>query len=80
MTLAIAPPQSPWLDRCRMAPRWYAVWAIAPIAKPSESSSHWVRVSTATTSRIYARHDTEHLRLAYTKYAARLAGMLPAPA
>ncbi len=27
-------------SRCRMAPRWYAVCAIAPIATPSASSSH----------------------------------------
>src|SRR5712691_11576916 len=36
-----------------MAPRWYAVWAIAPIATPSASSSHRACVSTATSSLSY---------------------------
>jgi len=35
-----APPASRGASRCRMAPRWYAACAIAPIATPSASSSH----------------------------------------
>src|SRR5690242_18042762 len=42
-------------SRCRMAPRWYAVCAIAPNATPSVSSSHTACVSTATHRLSYAR-------------------------
>src|SRR5437879_4375172 len=40
--------------RCRMAPRWYAVCVMAPIATPSASSSHTACVSTATSRRSYS--------------------------
>src|SRR3989449_3743346 len=36
----VPPSTSRGASRCRMAPRWYAACAIAPIATPSASSSH----------------------------------------
>src|SRR2546429_9896710 len=36
----VPPSASRGASRCRMAPRWYAACAIAPIATPSASSSH----------------------------------------
>src|SRR5436309_2442424 len=51
------PSASRGASRCRMAPRWYAACAIAPIATPSASSSHTACVSTATSSVSYSRRS-----------------------
>src|SRR2546428_3833441 len=51
------PSASRGVSRCRMAPRWYAACAIAPIATPSASSSHTACVSTATSSVSYSRRS-----------------------
>src|SRR5881296_3687887 len=51
------PSASRGASRCRMAPRWYAACAIAPIATPSASSSHTACVSTTTSRVSYSRRS-----------------------
>src|SRR3989475_1237990 len=53
----VTPSASRGASRCRMAPRWYAACAIAPIATPSASSSHTACVSTATSRVSYSRRS-----------------------